>query len=365
MSPLTQRLARRIALQGPISIATYMAEALGHPQHGYYMRQDPFGRDGDFITAPEISQMFGELIGLWCVEMWRLMDAPAQFRLVELGPGRGSLIADALRAAQIRPEFQSAASTHLVETSPALRALQQQRLHDADAAITWHDDLAQVPDGPMILIANEFFDALPIHQFERRPEGWRERMVSFAEDRFTLVLNRQMTPQTALIPESLNRSAEAGAIAEICPAGIAIAAAIADRIAEFGGAALVIDYGYCRHRAANTLQAVQNHNVHDFLSDPGSADITAHVDFAALTHAAGAAGTHGPVTQGDFLKQLGIGIRAKQLSQRATPAQARDIDSACKRLIDPSEMGTLFKVLAISHPDMAAPPGFDQPAETG
>jgi len=364
VSTLAQFLARRIALQGPISIATYMAEALGHPQHGYYMRQDPFGRDGDFITAPEISQMFGELIGLWCVEMWRLMDQPTRFQLVELGPGRGSLMADALRAARVRPEFHSAASAHLIESSPALRALQQQRLQHAGVGITWHDDLVQVPAGPMILIANEFFDALPIHQFERRPEGWRERMVSFADDKFTLALNRHVTPQAVLIPEALTRAAPAGAIAEICPAGIAIAAAIADRIAEFGGAALIIDYGHCRHSTANTLQAMRNHAVHEFLADPGGADITAHVDFAALADAARAAGIHGPISQGDFLRRLGIEFRAMQLSQRATVAQARDIDSACKRLIDPSEMGTLFKVLAISHPDMAVPPGFEQPVET-
>jgi NADH dehydrogenase [ubiquinone] 1 alpha subcomplex assembly factor 7 len=364
VSPLTPLLARRIALQGPISIASYMAEALGHPQHGYYMRQDPFGRDGDFITAPEISQMFGELIGLWCVEMWRLMDQPAPFRLVELGPGRGSLMADALRAAQIRPEFLSAASVHLIETSPALRTLQQQRLENASTDIAWHDDLAQVPAGPIILIANEFFDALPIHQFERRPEGWRERVVSVADDGFTLALHPQLTPQAVLIPEALTRSAPAGAIAEICPAGIAIAAAIAERIADAGGAALIVDYGYCGHAAGNTLQAVRNHGSHDFLVDPGDADITAHVDFAALATAAGAAAIHGPITQGDFLRRLGIELRARQLAQRATAAQARDIDSACKRLIDPSEMGTLFKVLAINHPDMAVPPGFEQPVET-
>ena len=364
MSTLTQLLARRIALQGPISIATYMAEALGHPQHGYYMRHDPFGRGGDFITAPEISQMFGELIGLWCVEMWRLMDRPAHFQLVELGPGRGSLMADALRAAQIRPDFRSAASVHLVETSPALRALQQRRLKTSGADITWHDDLAQIPDGPMILIANEFFDALPIHQFERRPEGWRERMVSFADDGFTLALNRHVTPQAVLIPEALTRSAPAGAIAEICPAANSIAAAIADRIATFGGGALIIDYGHCRHSTANTLQAVRNHATHDFLVDPGGADITAHVDFTALADAARSVEVHGPITQGDFLRRLGIEVRATQLSQRATAAQARDIDSACKRLIDPLEMGTLFKILAISHPDMAVPPGFEQPVET-
>ena len=364
MSPLAQILARRIALEGAISIATYMAEALGHPQHGYYMRQDPFGRGGDFTTAPEISQMFGELIGLWCVEMWRLMDAPAPFRLVELGPGRGSLMADALRAAQIRPEFQATATIHMIETSPALRAMQQQRLQQSGADIAWHDDLAQVPAGPMILIANEFFDALPIHQFERRAEGWRERMVSQADDEFTLVLNRHMTPQAVLIPEALTRTAPPGAIAEICPAGVAIAAAIAARIATTGGVALIIDYGHCRHVTARTLQAVRKHARHDFLVDPGDADITAHVDFATLANAADAATIHGPVSQGDFLKRLGIEFRAAQLAQRATAAQAGDIDSACKRLIDPSQMGTLFKVLAISDPDMAVPPGFEQPAET-
>lgn len=364
MSPLAQRLARRIALDGPLTVAAYMAEALGHPTDGYYMRQDPFGRDGDFITAPEISQMFGELIGLWCVEMWRLMDAPSRFRLVELGPGRGTLMSDALRAARVLPEFHAGAAVHLVETSPVLRDVQRRRLQDESVAIAWHDDLTEVPDDPMIVIANEYFDALPVRQFERRPEGWLERMVGFEEGRFALVLQRQITPHAGLIPEIIARDAPVGAVAEICPAGISAAASIAERIAASGGAALIIDYGHCRHRAVDSLQAVRHHEPHDVLTDPGQADITAHVDFAALAAAVRhGAQAHGPVAQGEFLRRLGIELRAEQLARHATPRQAQDIHAGCKRLIAPSEMGTLFKALAITHPDMAAPPGFDEQSE--
>lgn len=356
MTPLSRSITRRISLQGPISIAEYMAEALGNPQHGYYMGKDPFGRTGDFITAPEISQMFGELVGLWCAEVWRLMGGPAPFNLVELGPGRGTLMQDALRAARVLPEFGEAASIHLVETSPVLRDMQAVTLGDQHP--TWHDDPTHLPDGPLIVIANEFFDALPVHQFIRTEDGWRENVVTVDDDRLVLTTSPSATPATALLT---GRNADAaGGIAEVCPAAISIASSFAERIAEHGGATLAIDYGYAEPTGEATLQAVRQHERHDFLSDPGTADLTAHVNFMDLRKAAHAHTTvYGPVTQGDFLRTLGIEMRAEQLMQRANADQRRAIESACRRLIDSAEMGTLFKALAFCHPDMPVPPAFE------
>lgn len=356
MTPLSRSIARRISLQGPISIAEFMAEALGHPEHGYYMGKDPFGRTGDFITAPEISQMFGELIGLWCAEVWRLMGGPAPFNLIELGPGRGTLMQDALRAARVLPQFGEAASIHLVETSPVLRDMQAVTLGVHHPA--WHDDLSRVPDGPLIVIANEFFDALPVHQFTCTEDGWRENVVTVDGGRLVLASTSVATPATALLS---GRDAGAkGDIAEICPAAISITTALAERIAEYGGAALAIDYGQAEPTGKATLQAVRQHERHDFLSDPGSADLTAHVNFSDLRDAAQPHATvYGPVPQGDLLRSLGIEMRAEQLMQRATADQRSAIEIACRRLIDPAEMGTLFKALAVCHRDMPPPPAFD------
>lgn len=356
MTPLSRSIARRISLQGPISIADFMAEALGHSQHGYYMGKDPFGRTGDFITAPEISQMFGELVGLWCAEVWRLMGSPASFTLIELGPGRGTLMQDALRAAQVLPDFAAAASIHLVETSPVLRDMQAVTLSGHHPE--WHDDLTRIPVGPLIVIANEFFDALPVHQFIRTAEGWLENVVTVDGDQLVLTAAPAATAAAALLAG--RDAGAAGDIAEVCPAAISIAAALAERIAEHGGAALAIDYGYSEPTGEGTLQAVRRHERHDFLSDPGTADLTAHVSFRDLRDAAQPRATvYGPVTQGEFLRSLGIEIRAEQLMQRATADQRTAIESACRRLIDPAEMGTLFKALAFCHRDMPPPPAFE------
>lgn len=361
MTPLTRSIARRISLQGPISIAEFMADALGHPEHGYYMGKDPFGRTGDFITAPEISQMFGELVGLWCAEVWRLTGSPSAFNLIELGPGRGTLMQDALRAARVLPSFGEAASIHLVETSPVLRDMQAVTLGDHHP--TWHDDLNHIPDGPLVVIANEFFDALPAHQFTITESGWRENVVTVDGDRLVLATASAATPATALL--SGRDAGAGGSIAEICPAAISIASGLAERIAAYGGAALVIDYGYAEPTGEATLQAVRQHEPHDFLSDPGTADLTAHVNFRDLREAAQPHATvYGPVTQGDFLRSLGIEMRAEQLMQQATADQRTAIESACRRLIDPAEMGTLFKALAVCHRDMPAPPAFDHAATT-
>ena len=373
MNTLAKILAKRIALQGPITIADYMAEALGHPKHGYYMTRNAFGADGDFITAPDISQMFGELIGLWCVEVWDRIGRPAPFNLVELGPGRGALMSDALRAAAVVPEFRDAAALHLIETSQRLRRVQRDALARRDIGwrdVSWHNGFHELPDGPCLIVANEFLDALPAHQFECTPQGWRERLVGLSKDgdSLQLALATGQTPafslSTAGSPAGLGDddigAATIGAIREIQPTAIALTRTIAERIGQAGGAALIIDYGY-DGGAGDTLQAVRKHAFHDVLQTPGEADLTVHVDFAALRHAIGsAARSFGPIGQGEFLSELGIAVRAQMLMKSTTPAQAKDIAVAHHRLIGADEMGTLFKVFGVAPNGAAALPGFDQ-----
>jgi NADH dehydrogenase [ubiquinone] 1 alpha subcomplex assembly factor 7 len=359
MTPLAERIARQIAGQGPITVADYMAQVLTDPRHGYYMTGDPFGRRGDFITAPEISQMFGELIGLWCVDTWQRMGAPERILLVELGPGRGTLMADALRAAELAPPFRAAARIHLVEVSPSLRERQQKSLRDYE--IDWHENLAEVPDGPLLLLANEFFDALPVRQFERTLKGWCERMVVLdTAGRLALALSPPTPAAAVLVPEAL-RHGPLGSLVEVSPAALGIAADLGRRLGTQGGAALIIDYGHGESRAGASLQAVRRHAPHAVLEDPGSADLAAHVDFAVIARAAAdmGAGVHGPVTQGIFLERLGIATRAEALLRAATPDQARDIEAARQRLTAPDQMGALFKTLALTHPALGAPAGFE------
>ena len=369
---LARLLARRILVEGPLSVAAFMGEALGHPRLGYYMRRDPFGLSGDFTTAPEISQMFGELIGLWCVDMWGRLGGPAPFRLVELGPGRGTLMQDALRAAALVPAFRAAAEVHLVETSPALRARQRATL--GTLPVTWHDRLEEVPEGPALIIANEFFDALPIRQVQKTAHGWFERLVALDEPsgaadspegdpRFRFVLEAFGSSGARLVPAAL-RDAPEGSVVEVSPASQAVARLIGERLAAHPGAALVIDYGHAAGPAVgDTLQAVRRHAHAPVLEAPGEADLTAHVDFAAIAAAARGAGaaSFGPVDQGAWLTRLGIVPRAAALKRAATPRQAADIDAALARLIDPTQMGTLFKVLALASPGSGAPAGFEAP----
>ena len=355
---LAARIARRIARGGPITIAEYMAQVLTDPRDGYYMTGDPFGRRGDFITAPEISQMFGELIGLWCVDSWQRLGAPENLLLVELGPGRGTLMADALRAARLMPGFLAAKRLHLVEVSPALRARQAETLQGT--AVEWNDDLASLPAGAMLLIANEFFDALPIRQVERTAEGWCERLVTLnPAGELEFALSAPSPACALLVPEAL-RDTATGGVVEISPAALNTATEIARRIAARGGAALIIDYGRRKSAAGASLQAVRQHRSHAVLADPGSADLTAHVDFAALAAAASSAGAQvqGPVTQGGFLKALGIEARAEALARSATPDQAHDIRAARDRLVNPDQMGTLFKALALTQPGLGPLAGF-------
>jgi len=350
-------IQRQIALAGPLTVADYMASALTHPRHGYYAKGDPIGAAGDFITAPEVSQMFGELIGAWAADAWEAMGRPAPFRLVEIGPGRGTLMADALRLVAGVPGLGEALEVHLVETGEALRARQAERLGDAVAA--WHGELAAVPEGPAVIVANELFDALPVHQFVRTLKGWRERLVD--RDPFTgglrFVLARGPTPAAALLAGK--EGAPPGAVTEVSPAAISLAHEIGRRIAAFGGRALIVDYGKDDGALGDTLQAVRAHRRHGVLEAPGEADLSARVDFAALARAIAEAGAapFGPVGQGDFLIALGIEARAARLKARASPAQAGDIDAALERLTSPAAMGALFRVLAAAPRGTPPPPG--------
>jgi NADH dehydrogenase [ubiquinone] 1 alpha subcomplex assembly factor 7 len=361
VSGLGAHLERLIALRGPLSLAEYMIESLWHPSEGYYARSEAIGRAGDYVTAPEISQMFGELVGIWCTSVWIAMGRPRHFELVELGPGRGTMMADALRAARVAPGFLQAAHVHLVEASARLRDIQRTLARERD--VTWHDGLGTLPDGPTILVANEFLDALPIVQFERTESGWRERLVEFdkASGRFRFTRAQHETPAAALLPPAF-ASAPLGAIAELCPAALSLAASLAKRLAAEGGAALFIDYGPRESTLGATLQASRGHRRHDPFDEPGRADLTAHVDFANFARAASAAGAacHGPVDQGIFLRHLGIRERAERLSAAAGAAQTDAVQGALRRLIDGAEMGTLFKALALTHPFLTTPAGFEQ-----
>lgn len=354
-SALRDHLVRLIRETGPIPLSHYMALALGHPEHGYYITRDPLGSAGDFTTAPEVSQMFGELIGLWLADRWIASGRPPRFALAELGPGRGTLMADALRAMRAVPGMLDAASIHFVETSPALREAQRARVPQAQ----WHATIGDLPHLPLFLIANEFFDALPITQYLRTERGWCERCVDYRDGKFTPVLAPVAAANDKALAERV-RNAPMGSIAETCPAATAIAGEIAARIAERGGAALIIDYGYTKSAAGDTLQALRNHRFADPFDAPGEADLTAHVDFEALAHAVrlGGAAPHGPAEQGAFLMALGITARAERLSQNATAAQKRDIGTALARLTGADEMGSLFKVLGITPPGAGAPAGF-------
>lgn len=360
---LAQRMIRRIAQAGPMTLAEYMAMALTAPGDGYYMSGDPFGARGDFVTAPEISQMFGELIGLWCADQWQRLGEPAEILLVELGPGRGTLMADALRAIRLVPDFLAALRVHLVEVSPALRSAQATALANSGLAAppVWHDHLADLPEKPLLLVANEFFDALPIRQFVKQPDGWSERVVTAAPEgnALALALTAPSPVAETLIPTAL-RSAPPGSVVECSPATASVASEVARRIAIQGGGALVIDYGYATPPLEPSLQAVRRHRRSDLLEAPGQCDLTAHVNFGALadTVRSNGAAAHGPIGQGPFLEALGIRQRAKTLTAQAAAAQVAAIDAALSRLTGPDAMGALFKALAILPSGSPTPAGF-------
>ena len=358
-TPLGRRLARLIAESGPITVADYMAHCLGDPEHGYYLAREPFGPAGDFVTAPEISQMFGELIGAWIAEAWNAAGRPTEVRLVELGPGRGTLASDMLRTLRLVPDLVAAARLHLVETSPRLRAIQAETLSTAPIEMHWHDRLDDVPAGFTLTVANEFFDALPVRQFIRTDTAWQERVVGLdADGRLAFGLGPGALAGSELPPRL--REAPAGSMLEVSPVSLAMMQALAGRIAQSGCAALVIDYGHAETGLGETLQAVAGHAFADPLAAPGEADLTAHVDFAALARAARSAGAaaHGPIGQGDFLSGLGLAQRAARLSRDADAATRAAIAAAAERLAAPDQMGTLFKVLAATPQGAAPPPPF-------
>jgi SAM-dependent MidA family methyltransferase len=344
-----------IAAEGPLPVDRYMSFCLAHPEHGYYMRRDPLGRGGDFTTAPEISQVFGELIGIWCVSAWQAMGAPAAFRLIELGPGRGTLMADLLRAAKVMPGFVESAEVHLVETSPALRRKQEQALAGSPAPVAWHDRLDDVPAGPSILIANEFFDALPVRQFIRTPSGFYERLVGIEGGRLAFGLAPAPGPERLL--RDWASSAREGEVVEVSPARHDVANKIGERLAINGGTALIIDYGHLRPGPGDTLQAVRGHAFAGVLERPGECDLTSHVDFEALAGAleTGGAAVHGPLTQGFFLSAMGLAERTEALKRRADMRGRIAVEAGARRLAAGAQMGHLFKVIAATHPDMPPP----------
>jgi NADH dehydrogenase [ubiquinone] 1 alpha subcomplex assembly factor 7 len=340
------RLARAITLGGPIPVAQFMAAANSH----YYATRDPLGAAGDFTTAPEISQMFGEIIGLWLSDLWLRAGKPDTVHYVELGPGRGTLAQDALRS---MAKTGLTPKVHFVETSPVLRAQQSQRLPDA----VFHDDVSTLPDdGPVLIVANEFFDALPVQQIIRGPEHWHQRLVA-CQDTLFLPIKGKAVPNE-IVPETL-RDAPVGSIIETSPASVAIARAVAKRVVAQGGAALIIDYGYEGPAIGETLQAIKQHERTNPFDHPGEQDVTAHVDFTALAAIAALADAHvhGPVAQGHFLETLGIGTRAVSLI-KSQPHRGAEIEAARTRLTHPNAMGALFKVMAFTGAGWGQPVGF-------
>jgi SAM-dependent MidA family methyltransferase len=363
-SPLQSEIRKLIKSSGPMPVWRYMELCLTHPQHGYYVSRDPLGREGDFTTAPEVSQMFGELLGLWAASVWKAMGSPSLLRLVELGPGRGTMMADALRALRVLPPLYQMLNVHLVEINPVLRDKQKATL-SAARNIAWHDNIDEVPEGPAIIFANEYFDVLPIHQAVRQENGWHERVIVLDDDgKFSFAAAPDPLPRFEVLLPPLLRAAPIGAVFEWRPDAEIMK--IARRVRDQNGAALIIDYGHVRSDAGDTFQAIARHSFTDPLQAPGQADVTAHVDFQALAHAAEDIGArvHGPVEQGEFLKRLGIETRAVTLMAKASHEVSEDISNALKRLVEGGRggMGAMFKVLGISDPRLTALPGLSEEA---
>ena len=358
-TPLAARLKQRIARDGPISVHDYMQACLADGRAGYYTTRQPIGRDGDFVTAPEISQVFGELLGVWAAAVWQAMGEPAVV-FAELGPGRGTLMADALRVFVRVPGLLENITIALVETSPVLRETQANTLRGSPALPQWCESIEDLPQGPLILIANEFIDALPVRQFVRAPNAWHERCVALSDKSgFIFCAGAPVEPEA--VPQSLNAMTMAeGEIVETRPAISSLLADLAARAKDAPIAALFVDYGHAESGVGDTLQAVRNHRFADPLAAPGEADLTAHVDFAALKETARELGlsTYGPMPQGEFLLKLGLEARCERLLQNATPTQKAAIMSGAARLADPRQMGVLFKMLALQSTGLAPPPPF-------
>ena len=351
MTPLAEKLKAQIRATGPITVADFMSACLADPEHGYYMRREPFGRAGDFITAPEISQIFGELIGLWTVGVWEMLGSPDPFVLVELGPGRGTLMADILRTGRVKPSFLQATNVHLIEMSPRLREVQQATLAASGHPIQWHARIDDIPHAPTVFVANEFFDAMPVRQFQWKAGTWAERVIGLDEqDELAFGLSPiAQRPSEIALPD--------GAVVEASPTGKAVMTLIGERLARDGGAALAIDYGSDKPGVGDTLQAVREHKYESPFAAPGEADVTCHVDFPTLARTAAEAGLEPrPVIgQGEFLVRLGLVERANVLGRDKDVKTRNQIASAIERLAGPKAMGTLFKVLAVSSPGLKLP----------
>ncbi len=345
-------IAREIAHNGPMDVGAFMMLALGHPRFGYYMNRDPLGASGDFTTAPEVSQMFGELVGAWAADQWQGMGAPISFTMAEAGPGRGTLMSDLLRATRGVPGFHDSLSLHLLETSPTLRERQADVLKGWKPA--WHDDpsvFLESGGGPLIMVANEFLDALPIRQLQKEKGRWQERRIGIgAENTLVFGLGPTDPALTAKIPDHLSEMARDGDIYEIAPARSAFMEALCEALRLRGGAALLIDYGHSSPGLGDTLQAIKNHGYVPVLEEPGQVDLTAHVDFSALMDIAHRTGceTAPVMTQGEFLTGLGLKERAAVLEGKASAQQKLDIRAAVHRLADDAQMGKLFKVMVVT-----------------
>ncbi|RVV99146.1 class I SAM-dependent methyltransferase [Mesobaculum littorinae] len=354
-TPAAHWILRQIRALGPMTVGDYMAACLTHPEFGYYAVRTPLGREGDFITAPEISQMFGELLGLSLAQAWLDQGAPAPFCLAELGPGRGTLMADLLRATRQVPGFHDAMRLTLMDSSGPLRADQARAL--APHAPAWIDGLSELPEMPLFLVANEFFDCLPVRQFLRAGDGWRERMVTAQGDAGSSALAFALSPEDRFAAlEPLRAVTPEGEMVEYSAPSEATAATLGAHVARYGGAALIVDYGAAQSRG-DTLQAVSGHRRAGPLDAPGETDLTAHVAFGPLAAAAHPAGATGPVPQGVFLERLGITARAQALAQGMTGAAFDTHVAAHRRLTHPEEMGNLFQVMAIHPKDAPPPPG--------
>lgn len=359
MTPLERILKETIERDGPMLIEEWMSICLGHPDHGYYTTGQPFGKQGDFTTAPEISQMFGELLGLWAAVVWQQMGAPQKVHLIELGPGRGTLMSDALRAAKGVPGFIDSVSVHMVETSPVLTSLQKQALADAGVEAQWHQTVEEAPSGPSIIIGNEFLDALPVSQWIKVDDDWRQLYVDVFGGAFCFATGGPV--DASEIPKAFENAAS-NSFFETSPISHKIITTISEQLSKHGGAALFIDYGHSVSGLGDTLQGVKDHRFTHVLDNPGEQDLTAHVDFAAVAKTASEVGARpwGPITQGELLERLGISARVTSLLTTATKEQAVELASARQRLTAPGGMGRLFKAIAICHPDAPAPPGFEE-----
>lgn len=360
MTSLKERLKAEIAASGPIGIAHFMATCLFDPQHGYYTTREPFGRGGDFVTAPEVSQMFGELLAAWLYSAWHDRGRPEAAIFAEIGPGNGTLMADMLRSWRAMDrDFLSSGRVVMIETSDRLADKQRRTLEPLGTPIEWHRSLDELPPGPLFIVGNELFDAVPVRQYVKTDSGWRERMVGLDEEGQLAFMAGYGTIEPGLLPQDAAAQPD-GAIFEVSPARTAIMQAMAERVRTHGGAGLLIDYGHLEPGFADTLQAVRAHAYADILAEPGKADLTAHVDFAALAAIARQYGLAVEMTtQGGFLLSMGLLERAGALGARLDEAGRERLRDEVERLAGPEKMGTLFKVLAFGPAGLPLLPGED------